>query len=97
MASFRLVVRKGSSGPGGCVGDDAGRDVAKLDVAGLGGTHQEAERAVGIECVAFHQDADRLTDSGAGGLSWLQLEPTGAVALTPEVTHTTEACGVGLV
>lgn len=60
------VVVYGLFGLGCGVGDDAGGHVAQFDVSGLGGAHHESEGAVGVESVAFHEDADRLPDHGAG-------------------------------
>ena len=37
-------------------------DVAEFGVAVLGGADQELEGAVGVESVAFHQDADGFAD-----------------------------------
>ena len=49
-----------------CVGravlDHPRRDVAQLDVVVLRQSPQEVERAVGVEVVALHEDALRLTD-----------------------------------
>lgn len=49
------------------VGDHSGGYFAEFDVAGLGSADQKSEGAVGVESVAFHQDADRLPDRAMAG------------------------------
>jgi hypothetical protein len=82
-------------GLAGGVGDDSGSDSSQFDVARLRGANHE--RVVGVQPVAFHQDADGLPLSSrvdnASCRVWSWCDQPSATAPRGELSAQTEGLG----